>query len=614
MNDTKFQIFSQHVLFAAFLLIISMPSVFMLVTPRFEISKSEKRKLATLPQFSLSKQSLKELPAKLEAYLNDHFGYRDTHLFFNSYIKVKMLGISPVEKVVIGKENWLYLNDWRSIEDYMGLQTPQEVQLKAWKLLFEKRKKWLEKQGIAYLFVIVPDKQTIYPEYLPDYITKTGNQTRLDCLLEYLDGKFDENILDLRPAFLKAKHLDLLYYITDTHWNQLGAYLGYKEILERIRSHFPNNPGLVDLPIQKSYKNATGLDLANMINMEKFYKDFSPVIALPEACAKLIKNEGLPQLFLLEGKMPFSRGCDKSDLRAVIFRDSFSESIILPLSEHFKEIVYIWHPYDQNAMNELTTQSKPDIVIEECAEMVLLWHYPIVKCHNIIGNDFLEKGETQKAIIEFEKVLKLYPEHPDALNNIGFALMKERKLAKAIHIFKSVLNNYPDHVQTKDNLRVATQQLNQINRTIQTIKSKFELEPKNHTLHYQLGQQYYRKGDAEAAVLEYRKAIELKTDYADAIYNLAILFAEHKEYNKAISLFNALTALTPDNLSIYYNIACMYAGQYRPKEAVAWLEKAVRKGYNNWNLIKTDKDLSNIRNSLQFKNFIQKNDRTDTGL
>jgi len=60
----------------------------------------------------------------------------------------------------------------------------------------------------------------------------------------------------------------------------------------------------------------------------------------------------------------------------------------------------------------------------------------------------------------------------------------------------------------------------------------------------------------------------------------------------------------PDNTSVYYNIACLYSKQNEIQESVDWLRAAIQKGYNKWSLIKTDKDLENIRGSSGYREII----------
>jgi hypothetical protein len=52
-------------------------------------------------------------------------------------------------------------------------------------------------------------------------------------------------------------------------------------------------------------------------------------------------------------------------------------------------------------------------------------------------------------------------------------------------------------------------------------------------------------------------------------------------------------------------MACIYAKQNRIEESIEWLKKAIERGYDNWDLIKTDKDLENIRGSSYYKELIK---------
>jgi hypothetical protein len=110
--------------------------------------------------------------------------------------------------------------------------------LETWKKNQEFKKNWLKNQNIQYLFVVVPDKQSIHPEYLPDYLNKVRNRTRFDQLLEYMNENSDVNILDLRVPLLEAKKTDIIYWDRDSHWNYKGAYIAYRSIMERLTEWF----------------------------------------------------------------------------------------------------------------------------------------------------------------------------------------------------------------------------------------------------------------------------------------------------------------------------------------------------------------------------------------
>jgi tetratricopeptide (TPR) repeat protein len=54
------------------------------------------------------------------------------------------------------------------------------------------------------------------------------------------------------------------------------------------------------------------------------------------------------------------------------------------------------------------------------------------------------------------------------------------------------------------------------------------------------------------------------------------------------------------NPILSYNIACYYSLAGRTELAMEWLEKAIKHGYNNWELIQSDPDLQNLRERPDF--------------
>ena len=87
---------------------------------------------------------------------------------------------------MLGKDNWLFYTDEESIEDYKGtnLYTQEELNLIRDNCLASRE--YLEKRGIEFVVLIPSNKEDIYSDNLPDYITKRGELTRaqqvVDCL------------------------------------------------------------------------------------------------------------------------------------------------------------------------------------------------------------------------------------------------------------------------------------------------------------------------------------------------------------------------------------------------------------------------------------------------
>ena len=80
--------------------------------------------------------------------------------------------------------------------------------------------------------MVAPNKQSIYPEEL----RKNGTYltSRLDDFLARLTPEARSMFIDPRPELRAAKprHDVPVYHPTDSHWNDLGAFIAYQKIVE----------------------------------------------------------------------------------------------------------------------------------------------------------------------------------------------------------------------------------------------------------------------------------------------------------------------------------------------------------------------------------------------
>ena len=146
-------------------------------------------------------------------------------------------------KVIAGKRGWLFLSN--DANDVIGQHTGR-VKLTAQAARRRgpcsptKRVELMDRLGIAWVCAIVPDKEGVYPEYLPPRITPADRRPIHDLL--DMAAERDAPFLYLHDAMTEAKGERPLYPLTGTHWNHLGAYAGYKA----IRSHLAE--GGLDTP------------------------------------------------------------------------------------------------------------------------------------------------------------------------------------------------------------------------------------------------------------------------------------------------------------------------------------------------------------------------------
>ena len=337
-------------------------------------SNWENRELAQLPALSFNLQFLPKFPQKFEAYYNDNFGGRQVLIRWHNLLKATVFGISPVERVAIGKEGWLFYANPTVVRDYRATNpfTPEE--LDRWQRILEQRRDWLAARGIHYLFIIVPNKHTLYPEFLPDSFQRLGRESRLDQLVNRLNARSDIAILDLRSTLRKAKQKYRVYHRNDSHWNKPGVFSAYTEIIKTLKVWFPELAPLPSSAFKKEIVYRQGGDLATMLGLEHIWLEevlkFSPRFALlARKVEPGISRPGLP----LE-RQPFATEVDDPTLpRAVMFHDSFALNLAPLISENFQRILFV-RQYEFDA--ELIDKEQPDLVIQEMVERNLMSPLP----------------------------------------------------------------------------------------------------------------------------------------------------------------------------------------------------------------------------------------------
>jgi alginate O-acetyltransferase complex protein AlgJ len=360
-----------------FLLLICLPladQVFKFVKP-YELF--EKRRLARKPSFDYRRPFL--YPNRFRSYYNDSFSLRGHLIYLNNLFTYKIFRVSASEKVIIGKQGWLFLGEATKFAneiDYIrNLEPFTEEELRAWQTLLEERRNWLEKRGIHYIFTVAPNKSTIYPELLPDAIKKSRRPSRLDQLIDHLKKNSTFTILDLRPALWEAKQIRPAYHQTDTHWNDWGAYVAYREIIGHLKQYYDF---ISPRPIEYFHITQTTSrsgDLAQMLSLtdifsEKYWQmepKIPPPFRLvpfqnPYPGRKLVK---ISALACATGRLP----------AGLMINDSFIHQLRPFLSLEFSKIIYAWD-VQLNFFPKIIEKENIKIVIDEMAERKLLNRFP----------------------------------------------------------------------------------------------------------------------------------------------------------------------------------------------------------------------------------------------
>ena len=188
--------------------------------------------LANPPKLTLRDGSLNMSVADdTEEYIADRFAFRQELVTAWAKLNAKLLHTSVQEQIILGNEDWLFYDSTK--DDFMGICADEErIAYGAANLAL--MEEYVHGLGAEFTFVIAPNKNSLYPQYMPDYIPN-GTASNAVLLTEQLDA-LDVSDTDLFTAF--SKQTEVLYFRTDSHWNGRGAALAADAILETL--HIPS--------------------------------------------------------------------------------------------------------------------------------------------------------------------------------------------------------------------------------------------------------------------------------------------------------------------------------------------------------------------------------------
>lgn len=165
-------------------------------------------------------------------WINDHFYLRQELISLNNWLKANVLATSGTDDVLLGEDGWLFYGS--TLDDYTGQNSMTQRELCSAASNIALMAEFAENQGREFAFMIAPNKNSLYPEYMKDYgvVSDVHDAHRLQQLLEEMGVSY----IDLFAALGEADETAIapLYFAHDSHWNDMGAALAADVINARF--------------------------------------------------------------------------------------------------------------------------------------------------------------------------------------------------------------------------------------------------------------------------------------------------------------------------------------------------------------------------------------------
>lgn len=258
-------------------------------------------------------------------------------------------------QVLLGKNDWIFFKtegDGQPIKDYMGINHFTDNELIEIAVKLTEMRDYFKEKGIDFYITVLPNKEIVYEEYMPDTIVKVNEMSRGEQLARYIKEKTDLVYIYPKQALCDAKKEHQVYYTTDTHWNQKGAFVGMQEIFREAYGDYADLDSVDFLVHATDYAG----DLAVIGDIEDKY--------------------GIDTVYVFDKKY-----ADKSQYRdetLLIVGDSFSEFLVIIANGYYREAYRVG---TEDFTMDMIAEYEPDVIIWETVERNL---YTLIEDINLI--------------------------------------------------------------------------------------------------------------------------------------------------------------------------------------------------------------------------------------
>lgn len=290
--------------------------------------------------------------------------FSTSHVYENLLIKRKGFehAIGSSLKWYQGKDNWLFLGNSynQGVAKLKGAIKPSSENIKNTVDTYSEIVAAASKENIRTVLLIGPNKSSVYSEYLPDIVTPSSERYIKEYLINLRRIK-DFEVFDPINLLVSSKNNGLLYWRTDTHWNQKGAYFAYAGLMGSLGLPVP------EIEFVDSDKYIKG-DLIGISKIENFPVNlgddyelkFKETADFNESIISGKEGDPFGKITIIKNNRPLT------DKVIWVVGDSFVRGIRTYLNVTFKEVHYMGHwEKVQSRLPEklLKAEIKPDMLL-----------------------------------------------------------------------------------------------------------------------------------------------------------------------------------------------------------------------------------------------------------
>ncbi len=214
--------------------------------------------------------------------------------------------------------------------------------------------------GIPWVAQIAPNKESVYPEHLPTEIVPSRRRPVHELLR--VAKRTRAPVTYPVNALMGAKSKGTLYFQTDTHWNQRGAYVAYRALCTELVRRGLELPVVSEDRVSWITRPHIG-DLGS--KLQPPMEGLGVFAKLDQHSARLVFDNGIEN----HGRVMIFEQPHSSGPTCMAFGESFTNQVLLFLKESFRRLVFV---HTSMLIPEALRWERPDALVNLPLERFLI--------------------------------------------------------------------------------------------------------------------------------------------------------------------------------------------------------------------------------------------------
>ncbi len=311
---------------------------------------SENRSLSDFPEWTLENGKWnKEFFNEFEVWLTEHFAFRGALVEADGALKYHVFASPSDMQVIVAEDDWLFFD--ATLNDYAGV-TLADAQIDAIAATLQETCEYIEGLGKKPMIMLVPNKNTIYPELMP---ARFGDKSEVSNRTLLQEALAERNVpyLDAAKVLIAYKETDEVYLHQDTHWNNTGARLVLNALYEAWE--LDDEHELTGYTVEETHES----DLYQILFPQSGELEAQRIYTAQNAFDYKGRVRSMDDLKI-------QTVCEEGNGKSVlVYRDSFGRAMIPYMGEIFSQCMFNRStPYNL----ELVAETECDYVLIEIVE------------------------------------------------------------------------------------------------------------------------------------------------------------------------------------------------------------------------------------------------------